>query len=144
MSFNLSTFLPGLFGVLGSIGSTALGGKLAVYETAAQTAVKAAVTKADNGIDDLQSAFAKFETANPLVQEALTGTTTILSGLGIKLPSEELVVTHVKAAIADLSGIFVPASTVDATTTPVAAASAGATDNQTATSGTAVAATPAA
>lgn len=125
MSFKLSTFLPSLFGILSNVGSAALGDKLTVYNSAAQTAVKAAVTKVDGGIDHLQTAFANWETSNPVAQEAIDGTISLLRGLGIAVPKEDVVITHVKAAIADLVGIFVPVtSTPAAETTAVPAASA--------------------
>ncbi|WP_278368089.1 hypothetical protein [Acetobacter orientalis] len=126
MSFKLSTFLPSLFGILSNVGSAALGDKLTAYNSAAQTAVKAAVTKVDGGIDHLQTAFASWEKSNPVAQEAIDGTTNLLRGLGIAVPKEEVVITHVKAAIADLAGIFVPVPStpaVDTTAVPAASAS---------------------
>ncbi|OUJ01539.1 hypothetical protein [Acetobacter cibinongensis] len=104
----LASLLPSLFGLLGNVGSAALGDKMAAYNTAAQTAVKAAVTKVDDGVDHLQTAFKSWETSNPVAQEAIDGTIGLLRDLGIAVPKQDVVVTHVKAAIADLAGIFVP------------------------------------
>lgn len=107
---DIKTILPSVFAIAGNLLSVGAGSKLAAYSSAAQTAVKAAVTKADNGVDDIQAAFSKFEASNPVVQEAFDGTVTLLRGLGVAVPKEDVVMTHVKAAIADLVGIFVPAS----------------------------------
>ncbi|GAN97158.1 hypothetical protein Geu3261_0144_030 [Komagataeibacter europaeus NBRC 3261] len=121
MSFKWKSILPGIASFFGNLGSGSASSKLANYETAAQTAVKAAVTKVDNGVDELQSAFNKWEDSNPLVKEAITGATDLLRALGIQVPDENAVVTHVKAAVADLAGIFVPqTTTTPATTTPAA------------------------
>ncbi|GFE93516.1 hypothetical protein [Acetobacter persici] len=113
---DIKTILPSVFAIAGNLLSVGAGSKLAAYSSAAQTAVKAAVTKVDTGVDDLQTAFGKFEASNPVVQEAFDGTVTLLRGLGVAVPKEDVVMTHVKAAIADLAGIFVPASaSADAT-----------------------------
>ena len=121
MSFKWKNILPGIVSFFGNLGSTSASSLLANYQTSAQTAVKAAVTKVDNGVDWLQAAFDKWEDSNPLAQEAITGATALLKALGIQLPDESAVVTHVKAAVADLAGIFVPqTTTAAATTTPVA------------------------
>lgn len=121
MSFKWKSILPGIVSFFGNLGSGSAGSLLANYQTAAQTAVKAAVTKVDNGIDQLQSAFDKWEDSNPLAKEAITDTTALLKALGIQLPDESAVVTHVKAAVADLAGIFVPQATTATSTTAQAA-----------------------
>lgn len=124
MSIKWSAILPGLFSVLGNIGSAAAGNKLATYNAAAVTAVKSAVTKVDGGVDHLQAAFTKWEDANPVAQEAIAGTVSLLRGLGVTVPDLDVVTTHVKAAVADLSGILVPQDTPAqvATAAPTAAA----------------------
>ncbi|MCE2566185.1 hypothetical protein [Komagataeibacter sp. FNDCF1] len=124
MSIKWSAILPGLFSVLGNIGSAAAGNKLATYNAAAVTAVKSAVTKVDGGVDHLQAAFTKWEDANPVAQEAIKGTVSLLRGLGVTVPDLDVVTTHVKAAVADLSGILVPQDTPAQATTvaPTAAA----------------------
>ncbi|OUI89899.1 hypothetical protein HK19_13525 [Acetobacter persici] len=124
-SMKLASFLPSLFGLLGNVGSAALGDKMAAYNTAAQTAVKAAVTKVDDGVDHLQAVFTKWEASNPVAQEAIDGTIGLLRDLGIAVPKEDVVVTHVKAAIADLTGIFVPVTSVDAVPAASATTTAG-------------------
>ncbi len=116
--------------LLGSAGSMINGvveasaaGKLSTYNTVAQTAIKAAVTKVDGGVDQLKTAFDTFETTNPLVAQALTEFSTLATTLGLTLPTEDGIVTHVKAAIADLQGMFVPdTSTPTPASTPAPAA----------------------
>ena len=85
-----------------------LGGTLlAGLNTAAQTAIKAAVTEVNDGLDHLSAAFHTFETANPLVQSALASITTLAPQLGLTaLPTEAELLTHIKAAIAELAAIF--------------------------------------
>ncbi|MCW4589363.1 hypothetical protein NO263_02005 [Gluconacetobacter entanii] len=116
MSFKWKSILPGIVSFFGNLGSGSASSKLANYETAAQTAVKAAVTKVDDGIGWLQAAFNQWEDSNPLAKEAITGATDLLKALGIQVPDENAVVTHVKAAVADLAGIFVPQTTTASTT----------------------------
>ncbi len=115
--------------LLGSAGSMINGvveasaaGKLSTYNTVAQTAIKAAVTKVDGGVDQLKASFDAFETANPLVAQALTEFSTLATTLGLTLPTEDGIVTHIKAAIADLQGMFVPQppTTSAGTATPAA------------------------
>ncbi|GBQ15200.1 hypothetical protein CFR78_04310 [Komagataeibacter rhaeticus] len=120
MSIKWSAILPDIFAVLGNIGSAAAGNKISAYNTAAQTAVKAAVTKVDGGIDKLQAAFTKWEDSNEVAQEAISGTVTLLRGLGVTVPDLDVVTTHVKAAVADLSGILVPQDTTAQATTTAA------------------------
>ncbi|MFT8896751.1 MAG: hypothetical protein ABF968_07280 [Acetobacter sp.] len=121
MSINWKAILPSIFGTLSAIGGVAANGKIAALNSAAQTAVKAAVTKVDGGIDKLVSAYNTFETNNEVVAEAITGTVGVLKGLGLTVPDISTIEIHVKAAIADLAGILVPVTSTVATT-PVAAA----------------------
>lgn len=131
MSVNWKNILPTVFGALSAIGGVAAQGKIAALNSAAQTAVKAAVTKVDDGIDHLVSAYNSWDEKNPVAAEAITGTIGVLKGLGLSVPSVDTVQIHVKAAIADLVGILVPVSSATTSTvsTPVPAASG----NETAT-----------
>ncbi len=131
MSFKWKNILPGIISFFVNLGSGSASSLLANYQTAAQTAVKAAVTKVDNGVDWLQAAFNKWEDNNPLAKEAITDATALLKALGIQLPDESAVVTHVKAAVADLAGIFVPQTS--ATTGTTTADASGTTTAQAAT-----------
>ena len=133
MSFKWKNLLPGVVSFFANLGSGSAGSLLANYQTAAQTAVKAAVTKVDNGVDWLQAAFDKWEDSNPLAKEAITDTTNLLKALGIQLPDESAVVTHVKAAVADLAGIFVPQATAATGAATTGASDATATTAQAAT-----------
>lgn len=108
MSINWKAILPSIFGALSAIGGVAANGKIAAVNSAAQTAVKSAVTTVDGGIDKLVAAYTKFETDNEVVAEAITGTAGLLRGLGLTVPSVSTIEIHVKAAIADLAGILVP------------------------------------
>lgn len=121
MGLNWKAILPGLFGALATVGGEAANGKIAALNSAAQTAVKAAVTKTDNGIDKLVAAYNKFEASNEIATEAVNGTIGILKGLGLTVPSVDVVQIHVKAAIADLAGILVPVSASAVTTDSTAA-----------------------
>lgn len=108
MSVNWKGILPTIFGALSAIGGVAAQGKIAALNSAAQTAVKAAVTKVDNGADKLVAAYTSWEASNEVASEAINGTIGVLKGLGLTVPSVETVELHVKAAIADLVGILVP------------------------------------
>ncbi|MFT8804553.1 MAG: hypothetical protein ABF856_05135 [Acetobacter aceti] len=119
MSIKWKAILPSLFGTLSAIGGVAANGKISALNSAAQTGVKAAVTKVDGGIDKLVAAYTKFESDNEVVAEAINGTVSVLRGLGLTVPGLETVEVHVKAAIADLAGILVP---VTSTTEPVPSA----------------------
>ncbi|MBB2160103.1 hypothetical protein [Gluconacetobacter sacchari] len=122
MAIDWKSILGSAFAVVNGVAGASAAGKLSTYNTVAQTAIKAAVTKVDGGVDQLKTAFDTFETANPLVAQALTEFSTLATTLGLTLPTEDGIVTHIKAAIADLQGMFVPdTSTASAgTTTPAA------------------------
>lgn len=108
MKIAWTTILGPVFSVLNSVIPAIAGSKLATYSSVAQAAVKSAVTTVDGGIDKLQSAFDKFENGNPIVASAVSEFTTLAKSLGVELPTEDAIVTHLKAAVADLAGIFVP------------------------------------
>ncbi|MCE0745539.1 hypothetical protein LWC05_16845 [Acetobacter sicerae] len=120
MSIKWKAILPSLFGTLSAVGGVAANGKIAALNSAAQTAVKAAVTKVDGGIDKLVAAYNTFETNNEVVAEAITGTVGVLKGLGLTVPDISTVEIHVKAAIADLAGILVPVTSTATTATTAA------------------------
>lgn len=131
-AFLMAVISP-VFSVLNAIVPSIAGSKLATSASIAQTAVKSAVTAIDGGVDHLQAAFASFEGSNPVVAASVTEFVTLSKSLGVALPTQDAIVTHVKAAVADLAGILVPqaapdvpvpASTVTATavTAPVVAA----------------------
>lgn len=104
----LLSFISPLFSVLNAIVPSIAGSKLATSASIAQTAVKSAVTAIDSGVDHLQAAFANFETRNPVVAASVTEFVTLSKSLGVALPTQDAIVTHVKAAVADLAGILVP------------------------------------
>lgn len=118
MSVSVMGILSPLLSVINAIVPTLVGSKLSNYSSIAQTAVKSAVTSIDGGIDKLQAAFDTFEAGNQVVAASVAEFVTLANSLGIALPKEDAIVTHLKAAIADLSGILVPQT---ADTTPVAA-----------------------
>ncbi|MCH4024022.1 MAG: hypothetical protein LKH33_10430 [Acetobacter sp.] len=103
----LASIFSGLSSIAAVVGGTGASGRISTINTAAQTAVKAAVTEVDGGIDKLRSAYDKWESGNEVVSTAVNGTITILRNLGLKVPTEDAIVLHVKAAIADLAGILV-------------------------------------
>ncbi|WP_308719209.1 hypothetical protein [Komagataeibacter xylinus] len=121
MAVNWKSLLATVFPLVGTVIATATGGTLATYNATAQTAVKSALTKVDGGVTHLQSLFDTWDAANPLAQEAIAGTVSMLRNLGFTVPTEDSVVTHVQAAIADLAGIYV---TPDSTTATASAATA--------------------
>mgnify|MGYP001295595835 CR=1 FL=1 len=125
MKIAWTSILGPVFSVLNSVIPAIAGSKLATYSSVAQAAVKSAVTTVDGGIDKLQAAFDKFENGNPIVASAVSEFTTLAKSLGVELPTEDAIVTHLKAAVADLAGIFVPQITPvpAATETAVAAPS---------------------
>lgn len=103
----LASIFSGLSSIAAVVGGTGASGRISTINTAAQTAVKAAVTEVDGGIDKLRAAYDKWESGNEVVSTAVNGTITILRNLGLKVPTEDAIVLHVKAAIADLAGILV-------------------------------------
>lgn len=106
-AFLMAVISP-VFSVLNAIVPSIAGSKLATSASIAQTAVKSAVTAIDGGVDHLQAAFASFEGSNPVVAASVTEFVTLSKSLGVALPSQDAIVTHVKAAVADLAGILVP------------------------------------
>ncbi|NHO33312.1 hypothetical protein [Acetobacter fallax] len=122
MTVSVSGILSSIFPVLNAIIPGVAGGKLSTYSTIAQTAIKSAVTTIDGGISNLQAAYDKFETSNPLVQMSVSEFVTLAKSLGVALPTEDAVITHLKAAVADLAGILVPVS--DATSATATATTA--------------------
>ncbi|GAB6965976.1 hypothetical protein JCM25156A_32100 [Komagataeibacter kakiaceti JCM 25156] len=126
MAINFATILPGIFSGINALLAASAENKLSTYNAVAQTAIKAAVTKVDDGVTHLQTAFTTFEAANPVVTQAIAEFKELATILGLFVPTEAAVVTHVQAAIADLSGVLVPQTTTTATaattTAPVAAA----------------------
>lgn len=142
MSFNIGNLISSIFGgeagegeiQLATTVTSAIVGNatLSGLDTAARTAVKSLVTELDNGVDLLRSAFDKFETANPLVATGITLATTLATSQGLHLPTEDAIVTHVKAAIADIAAAFgfgaatpAAASTSTSTSTSAAPVAAG-------------------
>lgn len=123
MTFNWKSILGSVFPLIGTVIATATGGTLATYNATAQTAVKSAITKVDGGVTHLKTLFDTWDEANPLAQEAISGTVSMLRNLGFVVPAEDSVVTHVQAAIADLAGVYVtPDSATTATATATTAA----------------------
>jgi hypothetical protein len=128
MNINWKSILGSVFPLIGTMIATATGGTLATYNATAQTAVKSAVTKVDGGVTHLKTLFDTWDAANPLAQEAISGTVSMLRNLGFVVPTEDSVVTHVQAAIADLAGIYVtPDSATTATASTATATTAAAT-----------------
>lgn len=131
----LLSFISPLFSVLNAIVPSIAGSKLATSASIAQTAVKSAVTAIDGGVDHLQAAFANFESRNPVVAASVTEFVILSESLGVALPTQDAIVTHVKAAVADLAGILapqvVPATPVPAAVTVTAPAVTAATPNTT-------------
>lgn len=128
MTINWKSILGSVFPLIGTMIATATGGTLATYNATAQTAVKSAVTKVDGGVTHLKTLFDTWDAANPLAQEAISGTVSMLRNLGFVVPTEDSVVTHVQAAIADLAGIYVkPDSATTATASTATATTAAAT-----------------
>ncbi|NLI28422.1 MAG: hypothetical protein GX413_13780 [Acetobacter sp.] len=120
----LASIFSGLSSIAAVVGGTGASGRISTINTAAQTAVKAAVTEVDGGIDKLRAAYDKWESGNEVVSTAVNGTITILRNLGLKVPTEDAIVLHVKAAIADLAGILVSLdgdTTTSSTTTETSA-----------------------
>ncbi|KAB8123985.1 hypothetical protein D3W54_06980 [Komagataeibacter medellinensis] len=120
MAINVASLLPGIFSGINALLAASAENKLSTYNAVAQTAIKAAVTQVDGGVDSLQTAFTKFEASNPVVAQAIAEFKSLATILGLFVPTEEAIVTHVQAAITDLSGILVPQATTTTTATPAA------------------------
>ena len=69
-------------------------------------------------MDRVQAAFDKFGSGNEMFAASVTEVGTLAKSLGVALPTEAAIVAHLKAAIADLSGIFVPQAEPTPTATP--------------------------
>lgn len=124
MTINWKSILGSVFPLIGTVIATATGGTLATYNATAQTAVKSAITKVDGGVTHLKTLFDTWDAANPLAQEAISGTVSMLRNLGFVVPTEDSVVTHVQAAIADLAGIYVTPDSATTTTDTASTATA--------------------
>ncbi|MXV43926.1 hypothetical protein GS501_02515 [Saccharibacter sp. 17.LH.SD] len=97
-----------------------LGGTLQKYGEVAQTAVRSAVTKTDNGLDELVAIYRKYDASHPLVQMAVTEAQNLLRIAGLKVPEAEDLASHIRAAIHDVASVFVTLdgpSVVDSTST---------------------------
>jgi hypothetical protein len=119
MSLNLGSLLTTVFGASGSgasetevalatqvVGAVVGNNSLTALNTASVSAIKSLVTEADNGIDQLQASFTKFEASQPLVTNGIQLAVALAKSQGLSIPSEDIVQTHIKAAIADVAAIF--------------------------------------
>ncbi len=93
----------GLQGIEALVAMT-LAGKLATLNTTVQSSLVGATTTAEVEITKLQAALDSFSTSTPMVGTILGAVPTMLRTLGLEVPSEEQVSTHLKAAIADVVG----------------------------------------
>lgn len=84
-----------------------LGGVLHKYGQVAQTAVRSAVTKTDDGLDHLVAVYRRYDAAHPLVQTAIAEAQNLLRLSGLKTPSAEELGSHIRAAIHDVASAFV-------------------------------------
>lgn len=98
-----SAVAMGLQGVEALVGMTLMG-KLATLNSTVQASLASGTTTAEAEIDKLQATLDTFSTATPLVGTILGAVPTLLHELGLEVPSEEQISTHLKAAIADVVG----------------------------------------
>ena len=96
-----------------SIIEPVLGGVISKYGSVANTAVRSAITKTDNGLHHLVSVYQKWDAAHPLVQTALSEAAVLIRLTGLKVPDADALETHVRAAIHDLASAVVDVPTVD-------------------------------
>lgn len=85
-----------------------LGGVFHKYGTVAQTAVRSAITKTDNGLNHLVEVYQRWDESHPLVQTAIAEARELLRLAGLNAPDAAGLATHVRAAIHDLASAFVP------------------------------------
>lgn len=93
----------GLQGIEALVAMT-LAGKLATLNTTVQSSLVAATSTAEEEIDKLQATLDGFSASTPMVATILDAVPTLLRELGLDVPSEDQVATHLKAAIADVVG----------------------------------------
>lgn len=93
----------GLQGIEALVGMT-LAGKLATLNATVQSSLATGTTTAEAEIDKLQATLDTFSTDTPMVGTILSAVPALLKELGLDVPSEEQIATHLKAAIADVVG----------------------------------------
>ncbi|MXV35822.1 MULTISPECIES: hypothetical protein [unclassified Saccharibacter] len=85
-----------------------LGGALHKYGQVATTAVRSAITKTDNGLEELVAVYRRYDASHPLVQTAIAEAQSLIQLAGLEAPDAEGLATHIRAAIHDLASAFVP------------------------------------
>ncbi|CAI9120463.1 hypothetical protein [Brytella acorum] len=130
ISSSLSALLTSAIAIGGPVLASVISGKATSIEDLAQKAVKSAVTTVDGGLDKLSTAFITFEAANPIVKTAIDELYTLSTAAGLKIPTPDVALTQVKAALFDLATMFVSSDDLKAAE---AAATAAATTAGTAT-----------
>lgn len=119
-----SGWLAKLLPLFSSAVEPLLGGVLHRYGQVAQTAVRSAVTRTDDGLNHLVAVYRKYDAAHPLVQTAIAEAQNLLRLTGLKAPSADELGSHIRAAIHDVASAFVTldepqkVSTSDQTTSP--------------------------
>ncbi len=103
----------GLQGVEALVAMT-LAGKLATLNSTVQSSLASGTTTAEAEVDKLQATLDAFTTETPLVATILDAVPSLLHELGLEVPSEEQISTHLKAAIADVVGALQTPSTLTA------------------------------
>lgn len=84
-----------------------LGGVLHRYGQVAQTAVRSAVTRTDDGLSHLVAVYRRYDASHPLVQTAIAEAQNLLRLSGLKAPSADELGSHIRAAIHDVASAFV-------------------------------------
>ncbi len=101
-------WLAKLVPLLSTVLEPVLGSVFHKYGTVAQTAVRSAVTKTDDGLASLVAVYQRWDESHPLVQTAVAEARELLRLAGLNAPDAAGLATHVRAAIHDLASAFVP------------------------------------
>lgn len=100
----LTKFAPFLSSALEPV----LGGVFHKYGTVAKTAVRSAITRSDNGLNELVAVYRRYDENHPLVQTAVSEAQSLLTLAGFNAPDADALATHIRAAIHDVASAFVP------------------------------------
>ncbi|GBQ08917.1 hypothetical protein [Saccharibacter floricola] len=93
--------------LLSSILEPAFGGLFHKYGAVAETAVRSAITKSDNGLNALVAVYRHYDETHPLVQTAISEAQSLLKMAGLNAPDADGLAMHIRAAIHDLASAFV-------------------------------------
>lgn len=91
--------VAGIISTIETILPMIVAGKLAGLNTTIQTDLKSLDDKADAELADLKAALDKGEAENPYVKQVVGAVLSIAAASGLVLPSEDVVFSHLRAAV---------------------------------------------